>query len=117
MKNKIIPFLIIFLSAGIFSANAQSTQQNTQQKWKDELEQRKRHRDEILAKAHGQQKQLQFEKKPEQIITPVQQPPQMRTDVQQKSQPDVPVKKDDAQPIESKKPIPVNKNIKKEEIN
>ena len=117
MKNKIILLLIIFFSAGIYSVNAQSKQQLMLQKWKDEMEQRKKHREEILAKEQQQERQLQYEKKPEQIITPVQQQPQIRPDVQQNPQPITPVRKEDSQPIDSRKFKPVNKNIKKEEIN
>lgn len=116
MKNKIILLSIIFFSAGIFSANAQSKQQNMQQKWKDEMEQRKKLRDEFVAKAHEQQKQLQFEKKPEQIIDPVQQQPAIKTGIQQNAKPNVPAEKATI-PADSKKLAPVNKNIKKQEIN
>ena len=113
MKNKIILLLIVFVSAAICSANAQSKQQNMEQKWKDDMEQRKKHRDEILAKAQEQASQLQFEKKPEQVVAPVQQQPQIKTDVQQNPQPVLPVKKDETQPTDSRKKKPIDKNIEK----
>lgn len=116
MKNKIVLLLLIFFSAGIYSAKAQSKQQNMQQKWKDEMEQRKKHHDEVVAKAHEQQRQLQFEKAPEQVTSPVQQQPQIKTGNQQNSQPIVPVKKDEVGPTDSKKFKSANKLTKKQSV-
>jgi len=116
MKNKSILLLIIFFSAGIISAKAQTAQQTALlQKWKADLEQKRKHREEVLAKTHEQDIQLQYEKKPEQIISPVQQQPQIKTNAQQNSQQNVLVKKEETEPIDSKKIKPANKNIKKEE--
>jgi len=117
MKNKIILLLIVFFSAGIYSATAQSKQQNMKQKWQDEMLQTKKHHDEIVVKAKEQQGQLKFEKKPEQTIAPVEQNPQIKSGGQQNSQPITPVKKDDKQPVDLKKLTSENKSIKKDEIN
>lgn len=116
MKNKIVLVVMVFIFAGTYSATAQSKQQNLQQKWQEEMQQRKKHHDEIVAKAEEQKKQLQSEKKPEQVIMPVQQQPQIKTDVQHQSPTNVADKKDDNQPVGSKKIKPTTKSIKKEEI-
>ena len=61
MKHKLIIALFLSLFAAVYSVSAQSASIKKQQ---EELQQKKAHGNEVLAKAHQQQQQAKFEQRP-----------------------------------------------------